>query len=340
MKPRISQLAQSGATTGQVPTWNGTEWAPATPSSGVANWQDSLTATGSAPSMTLGASPVTKSLIVWKNGQVMRPGTDYTLSGATVTFAAALASGDQIVTQYEYTGTSSAAILTYSSGYQSAVLADSPIVYLPLDDLSGTTATDASGNGHNGTYTNAPTLGQTSLLTGGSGKSVLFSRASSQWIDLGTVAALSSLTSAWTLECWMKPSSNGNSGLGLITKAYDGSRVAFALGFGLSGDGSTLQGGFYNGAWRVAIGATPTANTVYHVAVTWDATTLTLYQNGSSVATNAPGSSPSNASNATWLARRWDGSATSNFYDGYLDEIAIYGTALSSTRIAAHYSAA
>ena len=33
MKPRVSQLAQSGATTGQVPVWNGTEWAPATPSS-------------------------------------------------------------------------------------------------------------------------------------------------------------------------------------------------------------------------------------------------------------------------------------------------------------------
>ena len=29
-KPRVSQLAQSGATTGQVLTWNGTEWAPAT----------------------------------------------------------------------------------------------------------------------------------------------------------------------------------------------------------------------------------------------------------------------------------------------------------------------
>lgn len=29
MKPRVSQLAQSGATSGQVVVWNGTEWAPA-----------------------------------------------------------------------------------------------------------------------------------------------------------------------------------------------------------------------------------------------------------------------------------------------------------------------
>lgn len=30
MKPRVSQLAQSGASTGQGLVWNGTEWAPAT----------------------------------------------------------------------------------------------------------------------------------------------------------------------------------------------------------------------------------------------------------------------------------------------------------------------
>jgi len=28
-QPRIQQLHQSGATTGQVPTWNGTTWEPA-----------------------------------------------------------------------------------------------------------------------------------------------------------------------------------------------------------------------------------------------------------------------------------------------------------------------
>lgn len=37
MKPRVSQLAQSGASSGQVLTWNGTEWAPATSSSGFAD---------------------------------------------------------------------------------------------------------------------------------------------------------------------------------------------------------------------------------------------------------------------------------------------------------------
>lgn len=30
-KPKLDQLAQSGATSSQVPTWNGAEWVPATP---------------------------------------------------------------------------------------------------------------------------------------------------------------------------------------------------------------------------------------------------------------------------------------------------------------------
>lgn len=44
-----------------------------------------------------------------------------------------------------------------------------------LDELSGTTAIDSSGNGHNGTYTGTVTLGNTSLLPSGTGKSAAFS---------------------------------------------------------------------------------------------------------------------------------------------------------------------
>lgn len=340
MKPRVSQLAQSGATTGQVLAWNGTDWAPSSVAASTSFWQDSLTATATATAMTLGASPVTKSLIVWKNGHVLRPGTDYTLSGATVTFASTLATSDQIVTQYSYTGSSSSATLTYASGYHSAVLADSPIVYLTLDDASGTTAVDSSGNAHHGTYVGSPTLGASPLLPTAGGQAVTFARASSQYVTLGDVTALDGITSAWSLECWMKPSATGNSGLALISHGYDGSRVAFALGFGLSDNGSNLQGGFYNGGWHVVDAGAVTASTVYHVVVTWDGTVLTLYKNGNSAATNTPGSGPSNAAQTTYVGRRWDTSGGGIYFDGVLDEVAIYGSALSSTRVAAHYSAA
>lgn len=44
------------------------------------------------------------------------------------------------------------------SAYDDAVLALSPVAYLKLDETSGTTAADSSGNGLNGSYVSAPEL--------------------------------------------------------------------------------------------------------------------------------------------------------------------------------------
>jgi hypothetical protein len=48
--------------------------------------------------------------------------------------------------------------------YSSVVLGDNPGGYWPLNETSGRTATDQSGNGNNGTYSGTYTLGQTGLL--------------------------------------------------------------------------------------------------------------------------------------------------------------------------------
>lgn len=45
------------------------------------------------------------------------------------------------------------------------ILGRSPLAYWPLDDVSGSTMTDDSGNGRNGTYGVGVTLGEPSLVT-------------------------------------------------------------------------------------------------------------------------------------------------------------------------------
>ncbi len=60
------------------------------------------------------------------------------------------------------------------NSYETEVVADSPEVYWRLDETSGTTANDSSGNGNDGTYTNSPVLNQPSLLASGDGKAVDF----------------------------------------------------------------------------------------------------------------------------------------------------------------------
>lgn len=65
-----------------------------------------------------------------------------------------------------------------NSMYANAVLADSPILFLQFDEMSGTLAADSSGNGRDGTYDNSPYPGMYSVIPGSSGRSVRFENGS------------------------------------------------------------------------------------------------------------------------------------------------------------------
>jgi hypothetical protein len=104
VKPRISQLAQSGAADGEVITWDDTagEWAPAAASTAVtlhASRTFNTASTGSGI-LTLGATPYEESLQVFVDGHLKRYGTDYTVSGNVVTFASAVSAGAVVADHY------------------------------------------------------------------------------------------------------------------------------------------------------------------------------------------------------------------------------------------------
>src|SRR5205807_64318 len=56
--------------------------------------------------------------------------------------------------------------ITDAPPYPGNVLSDGPLAYWRLDEASGTTAADLSGDGFNGTYNGSVTLGSSGLLTG------------------------------------------------------------------------------------------------------------------------------------------------------------------------------
>lgn len=220
--------------------------------------------------------------------------------------------------------------------YIQAVLADSPLAYWKLDETSGTTAVDSKG-GYNGTYTGGYTLGQPGAPS--TGRPSVFLNGTSGYINCGTPAALN-ITAAWTLEAWVYLTSTP-SGSMAISEVWTGSGpVLYALGFGGMGAGtSELQTGFYTGsAWQKVQGSTLSNNAWHHIAGTWDGTMLRLYADGSQVASGTPGAPPVSGMDGIVLGRRWD-TASSPYMPGRLDEVAIYSTALSATRIAAHYNA-
>src|SRR5256885_10267032 len=75
----------------------------------------------------------------------------------------------------------------------------------------------------------------------------------------------------------------------------------------------------------------------YHVAVTYDGTTAILYLNGQTIAQNTPSLTLATGTFAYDIGR--NPSYTNDYVPGAIDEVAFYSTALSATRILAHYNA-
>lgn len=213
--------------------------------------------------------------------------------------------------------------------YASEVLSDTPLFYFRLGESSGTTMVDSSGNGNNGTYGGAPTLGSTGLLVGDSDTAVTWNGTSQSASRASTAA------STFTAEVLIKPSNV--TGTHVLLSRQD---VAAGTGaWTLRLEGTTLKFYYWNGGGtlQTAVSASTVfaVATIYHVAVVFTASSnVFLYVNGTQVGT---------AATTTMLAVsasfRVAASGSGEYFAGVLDEAAYYTSALSPTRIAAHYTA-
>lgn len=216
--------------------------------------------------------------------------------------------------------------------YSSEVLADSPLGYWRQGDATAATMTDSSGNGHHGiAYAGTVTLGATGLLVGDSDTCADFTAGN------GAVngAAWMSSPTAVTVEAIIKPDTVSGSSYNFIAVRDDN-----------NGTGNlwwlVLKAGKLTALCRgseVAGATTIVAGTTYHVAFTYDGTTAKLYVNGALDGSAARSGSMSTGNNDL-LIGRWGSPGAPLYFDGKIDEVAYYGTALSGTRIAAHYTAA
>lgn len=222
-------------------------------------------------------------------------------------------------------------VVTVLTGYQTAVLADSPVRYWKLNETSGTTATDTQGNG-NGTYVGPPTLGQAPAI--GAGTSVAF--AAGQYVTAtGPLLALPLTT--WTIEAWVKKAS--------ITSGATIFMERTAANPGLIGVVIDASGRLFinirNDAGAIDSLASSTVNVAdgafHHVAVKMSGTTITFYADGAPSGT----ATRTNATGAmTTSELRWAEDTAGNAdWVGSLDELALYTTALSDARILAHFNA-
>jgi hypothetical protein len=233
-----------------------------------------------------------------------------------------------------------------SSGfaYSERVLSDGPYRYYQLRETSGTTATDASGNGLNGTYSGTVTLNQTS------GKPVT-GETLSRYIDIASVGRIAFAqppagATRVTLEAWVyRATMDGNSATRYMIVDVDGDTDGNDwMGWSVRGNGSVhLKSGY--GDW-VSTTTPITAATWHHLAVVMDveADMVTFYRNGAALAATPPALDANRVGfqrtgNVSWYFGR---AATNSTHGtvGRLAEPAVYTDALSASQVNDHYVAA
>jgi putative IMPACT (imprinted ancient) family translation regulator len=184
-----------------------------------------------------------------------------------------------------------------------------------LDESSGITALDASGNGNHGTLVNGPSW------RSGDGKV----DGGLEFDGTNDVVNISAIDFNYpiTYSAWIRPTdlSGLQCGMGRNSGGYrlgiQGATYSFNMYIDSSNNVSDL-GSTVSGLWT-------------HVAATYDGSSLIYYINGVAVETNSVTDNLSETDEVWQLGANGN---SSNYFKGFLDEVRIYNRVLDATAIA------
>jgi len=206
------------------------------------------------------------------------------------------------------------------------------VAYYPLDEGSGTTTEDASGNEHDGTLRNGATWIQPGYF---GGSAINVDGNSGSRVAIGTWDP-SEGTGQLSLALWIKWTGEQNKSdhQGLIGKRDSWSDTGALRWFvEVRNDGRIYMRNYNEGVAAPAGTLNPFINIWVHIAVTFDGTTARIYLNGEEQA-SGEFSLHDKADASMGIGSTHGGtSGTSELFSGDLDEVYIFNNPISQAQI-------
>jgi len=219
-----------------------------------------------------------------------------------------------------------------SLSYKSAILANNPVGYWQLNEGSGSTASDASGYGHNGVYNNV-TFGI--LDPFGGNQAVRVNSATSSYINISDSGSTSLDVSYITIEAWIRTNNYDVShDRGIVINKENSYEIGLQDGTG------AFQSALYTSGWTWNGSAVIPLNTWKHIALSYNGSIVKHYVNGVMVDSYAySGTIVANDEDLRIGARGGD-STPGSYFEGDISHVSVFDYALSDTQILTHYNSA
>ncbi len=240
--------------------------------------------------------------------------------------------------------------LTPPNSYVSTIVGDQPEAYFRLDEQSGTVAHDYAG-GNDGQYIGALTLGVPGYSLVDTDTAVYFPGQAVDYV--GNFGATSidfpGTSSEFSIEAWAKGPAVQNVGTGVIVaKGHSNNGTTANEQFSLLNNGGTWE--FLvrdsHATAHTATASTGPDGSWHHLVGVFDSAGGSMYlyvdgvQAASGSATGLNGGVIDNGSSVS-IGSESSGPTPDYAYafEGTIDEVAIYGHALSPAQVSAHYAA-
>lgn len=194
--------------------------------------------------------------------------------------------------------------------------------YWPMNEGTGPTVHDASGNNDDGTTVNSP-----SWVTGKIGDALSFN-GTNQYVAINNFSAGPAINGTQTISAWFFL--NSTSSTQDIATIYNGGSAANQLRI----NSDTLQVSSWGGTNLVNSSKAVSANFWHQAVFTYNGSVADIYLDGNLVgqSTNTP---QSGASSKFYIGTY----GTGEYFNGDIDEVKVFNRALSQDEVTANYEA-